>query len=158
MDLKKIDWNNKNDLISPHFKVHEALWLPSWRIYHIPSEEEKQEIIKLADKMEKVRSLFSVSFSVHVWIRPVATNCPGSSHHGENYNLFVGSTSLKSAHIFGKAIDFHVSGMVGPEGCQKARQIILQHLEEWKIRMEDIDGGWIHIDTAEVISKRFFKQ
>ena len=37
------------------------------------------------------------------------------------------------------------------------RQVILPHLEEWSIRMEDINGGWIHIDTNPVGYKRFFK-
>ena len=156
-DWKSIDWENMGAKIASNFTVHESLWLPSWRIYHIPSDEEKQQIVKTADAMQKIRGLFSVGIAVHVWIRPISVNNPDSSHHGENYNLAIGSKSTRSAHIFGKACDFHVSGMSGPAGCEQARQGILLHIEEWDIRMEDINGGWIHIDTNSVGHKRFFK-
>lgn len=154
---QEIDWNNKGALIAPNFTVHESLWLPSWRIYHIPSDAEKQEIVKTAYIMQKIRGLFNKTIIVHVWIRPISVNNPDSSYNGQNYNAAIGSTSTKSAHIFGKAVDYHVATMSGPEGCAQARQIILPHLEEWNIRMEDITGAWIHNDTSDVISKRFFK-
>ncbi len=156
-DIESIDWEDKNDAISDHFRVHEALWLPSWRIYHDPSDAEKSEIVITASKMERIRSFFSAPIFVHCWIRPVKVNAPDTGRHEENYNLAIGSTSLKSAHIFGKAIDFHIGGMQGPEKCGQARQMMLPYLEEWDIRMEDIHGGWIHIDTNPVGNRRFFK-
>jgi len=156
-DWKTIDWDDKKAKVADNFTVHETLWLPSWRIYHIPSDEEKQEIVKTADAMQKVRNEVNASVIVHVWIRPLKVNNPDSSYHGENYNLAIGSKATKSAHIFGKACDFHVSGKSGLEGCAEVRQIIIPHLEEWDIRMEDITGAWVHIDTNPVGNKRFYK-
>ena len=51
-DWKALDWEDMNESVAPHFKVHETLWLPSWRVYHIPSDQEKAEIVKTADAME----------------------------------------------------------------------------------------------------------
>jgi len=152
-----IDWSDKNSSLTPHFRVHEALWLPSWRVYHEPSEEEQSEIVKTANIMEAIREYLQLPINVHCWMRPTAVNAPGTSWDGKNYNEFVGSKASHSPHIFGRAVDFHVSGHQGPEECEKIRQRLMPKLEEWEIRMEDIDGAWIHIDTNPVSSQRFFK-
>lgn len=152
-----IDWENKNSNITPHFRVHEALWLPSWRIYHIPSAEEKAEIEKTAAAMEKIRVFLDNAVVVHCWIRPLSVNAPGTEYHEKNYNAHVGSRATRSPHIFGRAVDFHVSGHQGPEQCALIRRQLLPKLEQWEIRMEDISGAWIHIDTNPVGNLRFFK-
>ena len=152
-----IDWSNPDCKVSKYFTVHECTFLPSWRIYHIPSEEEKKEIIKLAKIMDTIRERIGSPIIVHVWIRPKSVNCPSSDRHGQDYNVFIGSKSTKSGHIFGQALDFHVKGYVGPSGCNEIRQKIMPWLEELDIRMEDIDGGWVHIDTKPVKYNRFFK-
>ena len=152
-----VNWNDPNDHVSANFRVHEALWLPSWRVYHVPSDAEKAEILKTAVAMEKIRTLMNAPIVVHCWMRPVKTNAPGTPHHGKNYNKFVGSKATKSGHIFGQAVDFHVSGRVGPAQCQQVRETLLPYLEAWDIRMEDMAGGWIHIDTKPVTGNRFFK-
>ena len=113
--------------------------------------------MKTAGVMEKIRALFDASINIHCWIRPMSVNAPGSERHSKNYNRFIGSRSKTSGHIFGQAVDFHVSGKQGPEQCQLVREEILPHLEDWEIRMEDKDGGWVHIDTKPVGAKRFFK-
>jgi len=154
---QEIDWSDPNEKISPHFRVHETLWLPSWRIYHIPSDKEKTQIVQMADSMELIRNIFSAAINVHCWIRPLSVNAPGNKYHGKNYNRHIGSRSIKSAHIFGRAIDFHIQGQTGPEECFRARQRILPFLEEWNIRMEDNEGGWIHVDNYPVVHQRFFK-
>lgn len=156
-EIFMINWSDPKCKISKHFTVHEATFLPSWRIYHLPSEEEKVEIVKLATIMDNLRDKLNKPFIVHVWIRPKKVNCPSSTRHGQDYNLFIGSTSKKSGHIFGQAIDFHVSGMAGPNSCNLVREDIKPELERLNIRMEDIQGGWIHIDTKSVGRKRFFK-
>jgi hypothetical protein len=156
-DWKQINWSDLNENISDHFKVGEALLLPSWRVYHIPSDKEKEEIVKTADVMEKIRALFGTGISIHCWMRPLQANAPGTQYHNQNYNAFVGSKSTMSAHIFGRAVDFHVNGKQGADQCAQVRQTILPHLEAWNIRMEDIGGAWIHIDTYPVKSSRFFK-
>lgn len=153
-----IDWNNYTSKITEHFTVHDALYLPSWRIYHTPSDAEKNEIIKTAGVMEKIRKIFNSPIIIHCWMRPLVTNCPTSvEYNGKNYNKFVGSKATNSPHITGQAVDFHVIGYEGPDGCKRAREIILPHLVEFDIRMEDQFGGWIHVDTKPVINSRFFK-
>ena len=152
-----INWKDPKCKISKHFTVHEATFLPSWRIYHLPSDEEKEEILKLAKKMDIIRDMFGKAISVHVWMRPKSVNCESSSKHGKDYNVFIGSRSTKSGHIFGQAVDFHVDGFIGVDGCNLARVEIEPKLEELDLRMEDIQGGWIHLDTKPVGHKRFFK-
>jgi len=157
LNWRDVNWEDKNALIAPHFRVHEALWLPSWRIYHIASDEEKAEIVKIASAMELLRELFEAPINIHCWIRPLSVNAPNTDYHEKNYNRAIGSHSKKSAHIFGRAVDFHITGRQGPEECAKARELILPHLEEWNVRMEEINGGWIHIDNYPVRNNRFFK-
>jgi len=153
----EVNWLDPKAKISKYFTVHEATFLPSWRIYHQPSEDEKKEILETAKKMDIIREKIGKSCIVHCWIRPRKVISPGSDKDGKDYNLFVGSKSTKSSHIFGKAVDFHFSEYLGPEKCSEIREILKPHLEEWDIRMEDINGGWIHIDTNKVGNKRFFK-
>ena len=50
-----MDWTNPKTKISKYFTVHEATYLPSWKIYHTPSEAEKTEIVKLAQVMDIIR-------------------------------------------------------------------------------------------------------
>lgn len=156
MDWQDINWEDENAPVADHFRVHEVLWLPSWRLYHDPSDAEKAEAAKIAEAMDKIRKLVAAPINVHCWIRPIKVNAPDSRHDGKNYNLYIGSRSKRSAHIFGRAVDFHVAGHTGPDRCDEIRQSLLPHLEEWGIRMEDNRGGWIHIDTNPVGRNRFF--
>ncbi|MCZ6893283.1 MAG: D-Ala-D-Ala carboxypeptidase family metallohydrolase [Gammaproteobacteria bacterium] len=156
MDWQDIDWDDENARVADHFRVHEVLFLPSWRMYHTPNDDEKAEAAKAAEAMEEIRKFVNAPVTVHCWMRPTEVNAPDSRHDGENYNLFVGSRSRRSAHIFGRAVDFHVAGNTGPDGCHAIRQALLPQLEEWGIRMENNHGGWIHIDTNPVGHKRFF--
>ncbi len=50
-----------------------------------------------------------------------------------------------SAHIFGKAIDFHVPGMTDEEVRRKI--IDNQHRLPYPIRIERDTCGWVHIDV-----------
>ena len=43
-----MDWEDENAPVADHFRVHEVLWLPSWRLYHDPSDTEKAEAAKIA--------------------------------------------------------------------------------------------------------------
>ena len=156
-EIFMINWNNPRCKISKHFTVHEATFLPSWRVYHMPSDEEKVEIVELAKKIDKLRDKLNQPFIVHVWMRPKKVNCQNSPKHGKDYNVFIGSKSTKSGHIFGQAVDFHVSGSAGPNSCNLVREKIKPELESLNLRMEDIQGGWIHIDSKKVGHKRFFK-
>ena len=131
---------------TPHFTWHEALWLPQLSTHSQPNIEEQTNIIYLALRMEKVRALFNAPIRVHCWHRPFG------------YNQSVGGAP-KSAHITGRAVDFHIEGLAGTTGCAEARAIILPHLETLGLRMENQQGPWIHLDTKPVPphGKRFFR-
>jgi len=153
MDKTSIDWNNPKSLISKHFTVKDALYLPSWEIYHSPSKEEKDNILKTVEKMELIREVLGKPIIVNCWIRPNYVNCPKSTYHGKSYNAMVGGAP-KSAHIFGLAVDFRVISMTASE----ARTLLVTELERLGIRMENHSGSWTHIDLYPPVNKnRFFR-
>lgn len=149
-----IDWSDPKAKISQFFTVKEALWLPSWEVLHVPSETEKEEILKTAQKMDLIREYLERPIIIHCWIRPKNANVPKSKWHARNYNAFVGGAP-GSAHIEGKAVDFHAAKMT----CGEVRQLLQSKLSEFDIRMEDIEGNWVHIDTRQPLRRksRFFK-
>lgn len=150
----RINWLDPKAKISKYFTVHEALWLPSWSVYHIPSDLEKASILKLAKAMDNVRELIDNSIVVHVWIRPLSLNSPGHPRHGQNYNAFV-KGAPGSAHRYGKAVDWSSPGI----SCDELRSKILPKLAEFNLCMEDLPGSnWVHNDTfLPRKTGRFFK-
>lgn len=152
-----MNWDDTKTPISKYFTVGEALYLPSWRIFHIPSEAEKEEILKLASRMDIVREFIGLPLEVHCWTRPLIVNNPDSKYHGKNYNKYVGSKNPNGSHPKGRGIDYNVKGYETAEQNAKIRQLLLPKLEEWDLRMEDITGSWIHNDNLPVTSRRFFK-
>lgn len=178
--MRTIDWTDPKSRISTNFTVKEALYLPSWNCYHIPTEEEKAEILKTARKMELIRKHISevngkdTPISVSCWIRPnnvdldkvlteavaaavvIAKDDPrrGSKQAAlaiGDYNAYIGGAP-RSAHRFGKAVDFSVKGM----NANKVREVLLGKLDEFDICMEDHKGSWCHIDTYQR-KVRYFK-
>ena len=149
-----VDWKDPKAKISKYFTVKEALWLPAWEVLHTPSDDEKISILALAEKMDLVREFLERPIIVHCWIRPKCANLPGSKWDKRNYNSFVGGAP-GSAHSEGKAVDFHVAKMT----CGEVRQILQPKLNEFKVRMEDIEGNWVHVDIREPALKRsrFFR-
>jgi len=149
VDWYNIAWENPRAPISKFFRVHEALWLPSWRIYHVPSLDECLHIAQLASKMDAVRDFLGVPVIVHCWIRPTTTHqtiTGEGSHDEDNYNQYVGGVD-GSAHIPGDAVDWHALGYVGPSGCEQIRNYIRPYLIEFGLRMEEHNGAWIHTDN-----------
>jgi len=141
-----INWNDPSCPVSKNLTVKDVTWLPSWSCLHHPSADERINLMNLAIKMDEVASILGKPIKVHVAIRPISVNCPGSPHHGGNYNKAIGSTALKSAHISGLAIDFDVG-----ESCDKTRATLEPHLERLGMRMERNPGSnWIHLDLAAV--------
>lgn len=140
-------------MVSKHFTVKEALWLPSWQVMHIPSEEEKTNILAHAAVMDRVRDFLGVPLQAHCWLRPILNN-PSSPYHGQDYNAYVQGAS-HSAHKVGLATDFNPVGMT----CDEAKSRLIGQLETFNIRMEDlpVGSGWNHVDSASVISSRLFK-
>lgn len=149
-----INWLDPKARISKHFTVHEALWLPSWSVYHVPSEVEKASILQLASAMDRVRDFIGSPIRVHVWIRPSSLNSPGHPMHGQNYNAFV-KGAPGSAHRYGKGIDWSSPGV----SCDDLRAKLLPKLEEFKLCMEDLPGSsWVHNDIfLPRKTGRFFK-
>jgi len=125
---------------------------------HRPTLVQQMNILDLAQRLEELRKLLGGHpFNIHCWMRPNPTITEGP-RNGQDYNSFVGSTAPNSGHLTGKAVDFHVRGFHGQGGCAEMRQRILPHLDALGLRMEDINGAWIHLDTKPVGSRgRFFK-
>lgn len=147
-----IDWSNPKSKISKYFTVGEALFLPKWSCYHVPSEEEKSNIVRHAANMDLVREELGVPCVVHCWIRPASANCPDSPHHGEDYNALCGGAKA-SRHVKGDATDYHPVGMT----CDDARTKLEPKLESFGMRMEKAPGtNWVHNDSGPVISTRYF--
>lgn len=140
--------------ISKYFTWREALFLPSWNIYHDPTDEEKTNIVAMAISLDAVRDMFKKSVHIHCWIRPILRPMFGNSAHtGQDYNAFV-KGAIDSGHINGNAADFDLADT----NCDEARTLILPKLDEWNLRMEDRPkSNWIHLDRKAVITQRFFK-
>jgi hypothetical protein len=152
LKIANVNWNDPRAFISEHFRVVEALYLPKWDVFHMPSIEEKQNILRLAAKMEAIRAILQRPISITSWIRPILNN-PFSVYHGEDYNLAVNGRE-KSMHKVGRATDWSAG-----EDCDKTRSKLLPHLETLGIRMEDLPGSnWVHIDDKPIgKGQRFFK-
>lgn len=144
---KMINWNDPKSMISLHFSVKEALWLPHWN--RMTTEEDgltsdiKENLITLCQKLDQVRDYFQLPINIHVMFRPI------------EYNKEIGGAK-NSSHCLGKAADFDIQGM----NCDDVRErIVLNNkLEEWVMRLEDKPGSdWCHLDFSDVINSRFFK-
>jgi len=178
-NLMEIDWTNPKARLSANFSVGEALTLNSWGVMHVPSEDEKVAIQGIAVAVTKAIYVLAkelnkeIHVNVHAWMRPEKANVPGSKWDGQDYNRFIYQTQVwkgltpeemalkhvpNSPHKTGHAIDFHVLGYEGKEGCAKIRAAILPHLEELGLRMEHLSNGgtWIHLDSLPVVHERYF--
>lgn len=167
-----IDWTNPKAKISKHFTVKEACWLPSWSAMHQPSDQEKVNILKMAETMDKIRELVNAPINIHCWIRPGKANCqvdlakvqwskdPTTKKAQEaavaalDYNTFV-KGARASRHRTGEATDWSAVGMK----CDDVRDKLKPKLEEFGIRVEDLPGSsWVHTDIGQPFNGvRFFK-
>lgn len=139
-----INWLDPKAQITLHFTVHDALWLPSWKAYHIPTEEEKAAIVITAQKAEEVRALLNTPLHVISWLRPKEANIPGHHHNGDDYNTYIGGAEL-SRHTTGEAIDCVPKGMT----IQQALTTLRPKLKELSICIEDQPISWLHFDRAD---------
>lgn len=167
-----VDWSNPQAPISKYFTVHNATYLPSWKVHHQPTDQQKANILKIAQKMDLVREMLGSPIIVTAWMRPGQAICPGSEWDGKDYNRYIYETQVwknlsdeekaqkhvpASPHKDGEAVDWVLVGKEGVDGCNEVRQLLLPKLEEWQLRMEDIQGNWVHLDIRAVINSRFFK-
>lgn len=149
----QIDWNDEKSPISKHFTVREALWLPTWG--RLASESDglddriRGEIARLANTLDLVRESMGNSVEVHCWYRP------------KEYNSLLNGAPHSAHMSLGpwSACDFHVKGHDGIDGCADMRAIIRPNLSALNLRMEDIVGPWIHLDSRPPLEgqPRFFK-
>jgi len=137
-----IDWNDPKAMLSKHFTVGEATYLPKLKMYYKPNEVEKENILKLATKLDIVRDFIAKPFNVNIWIRPVVTKADGTV---VDYNALIGGAK-NSAHKVGSAVDFNITGMTAQEFRDKVGET---KLEEWKLRCED-GVSWVHLDQNPV--------
>ena len=152
----EIDWTNPKQKLSKYFTVHECLFLPSWGIYHVPSEEEKTNLLQLLVKMDQVREFLGKPINVHCVIRPGKVNNPNfdpktvrvkdthqqSALDALDYNMYV-CGAQHSSHKDGLAMDFDCG-----EDCDNTRTKLLVKLEEFELCMENLKGPWIHLDIS----------
>lgn len=144
--MSSLDWSNPESQISAHFTVHDATYLPSWGVYHTPSDQEKENILALAAKLELVRAyLGNNDVNVNCWIRPTIVVCENPRYNGKNYNQLIGGAQ-NSAHISGMACDFTVSRIT----CDDARFLLEDQLDILQMRMEKKPGSsWVHLDIRQ---------
>lgn len=134
------DLINQNIPGSRSFTWHNALWLSRWQVHVLPTKQQMDEIIKVAFRLEQVKSFFGKEINVTSWLRP------------KLYNELING-SVNSQHIYGRAVNFVVAG----EDCDMVRLMLEPRLEELKIRMERDDGAErVHIDIGEVKNQRYF--
>lgn len=145
-----IDWTNPKSKISKYFTVGEATYLPQLKMYYSPTDVEKQNIIKLAETLDKVREIVNKPFIVNIWIRPVVTKLDGTV---VDYNALIGGAK-NSAHKAGNAVDLRVREME----AEDVRKLLAPSLESLGLRME-ADVSWCHFDNRPVPSggNRIFK-
>ena len=126
--LKNLD---KNITLSKYFTWGEALWLPKMRAYAVPTQEQINNIINLAQALDKVRDHYNKPMIVHSWLRPA------------EYNKLIGGARA-SKHIEGSAIDFSIDGL-------QAGQIqseLEKRKDIWPYRGERGTPTWVHLDLG----------
>lgn len=133
--------------ISKHFSWHEAIYLSQFIREATEADgltqQVKDNLVVLFNKLDVIRDHFNKPIVIHVAFR------------SPEYNKMV-KGAPNSAHLQGKAVDFHVVGLT----CDEVRKSILDAklLESLDMRMEDLPGSrWTHLDTAPVIKNRYFK-
>lgn len=144
--LSDIDWTDPKASVSPHFSVHEVLWLPTWGRLATEADglttEVKEQLVNLCFIMEKVRNLLNCPINVHCTYRP------------PEYSKLVGG-SEHDVHTLGMAIDFDCHPAMNSDDV-KAK--LLPEIERMGLRMENNGKNalWIHLDTHAVVHARFF--
>lgn len=150
---EEIDWTNPKSKISKYFTVGEATHLPKINLYYIPNDEEKQNILKLALKMDIIRELLNDPIIVTNWVRPTKAVNNGKEI---NYNELIGG-SPKSSHINGEAVDFvcknlsidQILDIIEPK-CEELEFALENNGSYERIKSKGGQGGprnWVHLQS-----------
>jgi hypothetical protein len=148
-----IDWTDPAAMVTTHFNVSDCLMLPTWGRLANESDglddDVKANLVTLCNHMETIRQF--------IGNKPIQSHC---AYRPAAYNELIGGAP-HSAHVIGKAMDFHVVEYGGNNGCDYVRGLLVPQLQEWGVRMEDTsekaNRDWVHIDFAQPNPNRFFK-
>lgn len=148
-----INWSDPNALVSRHFSVRNALWLPTWSRMAAEGDgltpDAQAALLFLFQKMDLVADLLDKPIHTHVCFRPSIYNVQiGGASHSCHVARSEGGVLLA-------AIDFDARDNTEDspgQSCAETRTILEPKLEEWGLRMEDNGPGapWIHLDTRPV--------
>lgn len=124
------------------FTWKEALYLPRWYLYVVPTPEQAFWIMRVAHKLMLVRQYFNSDIEITSWLRP------------NKYNELIGGAKT-SAHTEGKAVDFKITGV----SSDAVRSRLKTELDLLQIRVQNHKPGtsWVHLDLRDPgTSGRFF--
>ena len=94
---------------------------------------------------QNIRNYINAPINVHCWYRSVEHNIRAYIQSG--FSKTEARTKARlGVHLYGTALDFHVTGM----SDEKLRQKILQGIGEgkFKVRIEADTHGWVHVDCG----------
>ncbi|MCL2721865.1 MAG: D-Ala-D-Ala carboxypeptidase family metallohydrolase [Treponema sp.] len=77
--VQGIDWLDPNARIptrNGNFIVKDAIYLQSWDLYHIPTENEINNIMRMAHELQRLRNNGWGPININSWLRPTSVN-PG---------------------------------------------------------------------------------
>ncbi len=140
-----IDWTNSNCQITEHFTVGDAITLHAWnRLANDQdglTDDGKNNLIALCQKMEEVRTLLGCPINVHCMFR------------SQDYNSQVVKAIPNDVHAQFLACDFDCNGT---HTINEVHATLLPQLEQLGIRMEQNTPTWVHIDLHPVVHARYF--
>jgi len=140
-----IDWTDSKCQVTDHFTVGDCLTLHSWNRLATDqdglTDEGKDKLIVLCQKMEEIRTILGCAINVHCMFR------------SQDYNSQVVKAIPDDVHAQFLACDFDTNGN---HTIDEIHAILEPHLESLGIRMERNTPGWCHIDLHPVMNARYF--
>jgi hypothetical protein len=139
------DWTNKDDKVTPHFTVGDALMLHSWgRLATEADGADFDKLTTLCQKLEEVRDALGCPINIHCMFR------------SPQYNLaqnILPPTGM-DVHAMNLACDFDCNGHLT---IQEVKDKLRPLLDRLQIRMEYGTTTWVHVDLHSVgPSGRYF--
>jgi hypothetical protein len=141
-----IDWTNPDCNITEHFTVKDAIMLHSWNRLANESDgltdEGKEKLQILCQKMEEVRQYLGCPINVHCMYR------------SEKYNKEAVGAIPKDVHQQFLAADIDCHPVLSIEQVKEKME---PKLEEFGIRMERHTTTWVHLDLHKPgVTGRYF--
>jgi hypothetical protein len=130
--------------LSPNFTLAELIHTDHRELENVPNETEIQNLYRLAQFLEKVKSLLGD--------RPIMVN---SAFRSKAVNDAVGSKDT-SQHRLGCAADIRVPGMSPEDVCKAIYESDLGYDQLIKEFVMPTGGGWTHVsipNTAVLVAR-----